>query len=290
VTEKSSQEHTVSARIRDLTSELSASERKVGRALLANYPVAGLDTVAYLAEKAAVSAPTVVRFAVKLGYTGFPDLQKHLLREVNERLGSPLEQYPKGTTAHQEGGDAARLVTSTFHDLPIGELRRAAALLADPRKSVLLLGGRFSRVLVDYLHFHLLLLRRNVTRLGGDELMTRSRVESSGTSDVLVVFDYRRYDLATAQVAKAMRQRGAAIVLFTDPWLSPVSEDAQVVLPARVESPGRFDSLAGAMSVVDSVVSAVAEDLGDRGRRHIKALDEIRLALGQPPGTPSYPN
>lgn len=273
----SEQSREVSDRIRDRMSQLSASERKVARALLANYPAAGLDTVASLAGKAAVSAPTVVRFAVKLGYGGFPDLQKSLLREMDESMGSPVEQYPHHTGTADVAA-AARLVTDTLGDLPAEDLARAASLLADPRKSILLLGGRFSRIAADYLHFHLLLLRRDVTLLGSDDLMVRNRVESGTRSDVLVAFDYRRYNHATIRTVKAMRRRGATVVLFTDRWLSPASEDAHVVLPARVECPGRFDSLVGAMTVADSVVSAVAEALGDKGLRHIRALDRTGLS------------
>ncbi|MER6529552.1 MurR/RpiR family transcriptional regulator [Streptomyces sp. NPDC001508] len=282
MTDDSDQEHRVSSRIRSRMSKLSASERKVARALLASYPAAGLDTVAVLAEKAAVSPPTVVRFAIKLGFSGFPDLQKSLLREVDEPLGSPLQQYPHGTAVPHAAADAARLVTETLNDLSVEDLQRASALLADPRKSVHVLGGRFSRALADYLYFHLLLLRRDVVWLGSDDLTTRNLVESSGKSDVLIAFDYRRYDDATVRAVKEMRRRGATIVLFTDRWLSPASEDAQVVLLARVECQGRFDSLVGAMAVADTLISAVAEALGETGLRHIKALDETRLPGGHP--------
>jgi DNA-binding MurR/RpiR family transcriptional regulator len=62
----------VAERTRELLGSLSPGERKVARALLAAYPVAGLEAVADLAERAKVSAPTVLRFAGRLGYTSPP--------------------------------------------------------------------------------------------------------------------------------------------------------------------------------------------------------------------------
>ena len=53
---------TVAEGVRAVLGDFSASERKVARSLLAAYPVAGLETVAQLAERAGVSPPTVVRF------------------------------------------------------------------------------------------------------------------------------------------------------------------------------------------------------------------------------------
>ncbi|MEV6986170.1 hypothetical protein AB0M95_33595 [Sphaerisporangium sp. NPDC051017] len=50
----------VAERIRGRMGQLSAGERKVARALLAHYPSAGLGSTHELAQRAGVSAPTVV--------------------------------------------------------------------------------------------------------------------------------------------------------------------------------------------------------------------------------------
>jgi len=68
-------EVTVAERASSSLPTLSKAERRVGRALLADYPSAGLASAARLAERAEVSPPTVLRFAQSLGYDGFTDLQ-----------------------------------------------------------------------------------------------------------------------------------------------------------------------------------------------------------------------
>ena len=63
---------------------LSAAQRRVARAFLADYPAAGLSSSHTIAVAAQVSTPTVVRFALDLGFDGFGDLQDHLRAESSE--------------------------------------------------------------------------------------------------------------------------------------------------------------------------------------------------------------
>lgn len=271
---------TVAARIQARMSDLRASERKVARALLGDYPVAGLETVASLAVAAGVSAPTVTRFATRLGYSGFPELQRELRRELNNLMGSPLEQYPDESRREAGAGhEAVNLVATAVSGIVADDLQRATVLLSS-RSGVSIVGGRFSRSLGEYLYFHLMLLRRSVVLVGDDALYLRNHVTSLGRQDVVVLFDYRRYDEHNVRLAKEAHARGSAVLLFTDSWLSPASDFADVVFPAPVATVGGFDSLVGPMAICDQVIRSVAAELGDSGRDHLVELDRIREALG----------
>lgn len=279
---------TVSALIRRSLDSLSTGERKVGRAILAHYPIAGLETVAELSQRAGVSPPTVVRFVTRLGFSGYPALQKRLVREVQERLGSPLEQYElrDGLAADGSLGQAAEIfsvsITATIDDIPQSEFERAVSLLADPRHRIRLIGGRFSRLLADYLAAHLMLLRADAHTVGLDEFSRLAAVTDTRRGDVLVVFDYRRYDQDVVRFARRSAERGAEIVLFTDRWLSPASDVAATVLPAHVDSPSPFDSLVPAMAVVETVIAGITDRLGEKGRRRLEAMEALRKQPGGP--------
>ena len=275
----------MNAQVREALDRLSSSERKVGRAILANYPIAGLGTVAELAERAGVSPPTVVRFVSRLGFSGYPAFQKQLVREVHERLGSPLEQYGRDDLLPADG-DLARAgrvfassIAATIGELPPSEFERTVGLLSDARR-VRLVGGRFSRLLAEYLGAHLMLLRGDVQVIGGDEFSRLSVVADARRGDVIVVFDYRRYDPRIVRLAQRSAERGADLILFTDQWLSPAAEHAATVLPARVEAPSPFDSLVGALAVVETVVAAVTDRLGEAGRERLASMESMRGASG----------
>src|SRR4051812_50018603 len=92
-------QETVAARASAALPALSRAERRVGRALLADYPSAGLASAARLAERGEVSPPTVLRFAQSLGYEGCTDLQAALRAGLSARASGPLTRRPDAPPA-----------------------------------------------------------------------------------------------------------------------------------------------------------------------------------------------
>lgn len=270
---------TVADVIRAAMDGLPTSERKVARALLAEYPGAGLDTAAGLAGRAGVSAPTVVRFIARLGFGGYRDFQRLLRDELQRaRTASPLT-LPIRATGENLRAVSAQVFTDalsqTYADLPDTELSRAVALLADPKRHVLSFGGRYSEVLATYLDLHLRQMRTGTRVLTGSPSRRAGFLLDVGRRHVCVVFDFRRYQRDVIELARHARSQGAQVLLVTDPWLSPVAAEADVVLPTRVEGPSPFDSLVPATAVVESLVAGVLATLGPQAQRRMAAAESL---------------
>lgn len=260
--------------------QFSSSEKKVARALLAEYPTAGLDTVAYLAERASVSAPTVVRFSRRIGFQGFPELQAALRNELAPRTSGPLSRIastrPTGTASElvRDHADVrARAVETSLLTVPPSEIEAAVALIADDTRRVTLGGGRFSHVLAQYFELYLQQLRPKVRLVEASSQRRMSQLLDLGRNDVVVVFDYRRYQRETILLAEQAHRRKATVVLLTDPWLSPAAAYADVVLPTVVESPSAFDALAPAFALVECLVAGVLGHLGDSATMRMRHWD-----------------
>ena len=259
---------------------LSQAERRLARVLLASYPIAGLESVARFAERAGVSPPTVTRFITKLGFRGYPEFQESLRREVQSRLSSPLTRYrdePKRDSAVDHALDvAAQNLKSTTELLSDRDFSEAVSVLADVRRRVLILGGRVSAPLARYLAGQLHLLRPGMELVDAERSAPAQHLIDMRKTDVLVVFDYRRYQSDTIESARLAAGRGCNVILFTDPWLSPASAFARQVLVTSVETVGPFDSLVGAIAVVEAVVAAVLRELGPRAEARMQALERVR--------------
>src|SRR5207344_116164 len=88
---------TIGEEVRERLGEMSPSERRVARTLLATYPTAGLESLPRLADDAGVTGPTVLRFVRKIGFDGYPDFQRSLREEVQARTeGLPSLYRTKG--------------------------------------------------------------------------------------------------------------------------------------------------------------------------------------------------
>src|SRR5262249_56354311 len=81
---------------------------------------------------------------------------------------------------------------------------------------------------------------------------------------------YRRYQRDVVESGRSLHQQGARLVLFTDPWLSPLAGVAEVVLPATVDTPSPFDSLVAAMALVETVVAGMVGAADERGRQRVE--------------------
>lgn len=272
---------TVAGRLRQQLPTLPAAERRVARALLADYPVAGLETVARLAQRSGASGPTVLRLVGRLGFDGHPDLQRELREELARQHYSPLSQLAQirpGADASKSAADVlARGLRRSLDELVPGELTCAAEMLMTPRRAVLATGGRFSDLLAQYLVRHLRELRPRVRHVPVDDRVTALLDLSRG--DVLVVADFRRYQTDTAAFAAAARSAGARIVLLTDPWMSPIVRDADVVLQASVEAPSPFDSMVPAMAVIEALIAEVVTMYGESSRSRLESFDRTWAKL-----------
>ncbi|MFC8231086.1 MurR/RpiR family transcriptional regulator [Streptomyces sp. NPDC057287] len=283
--------------IRQKLGELSPAERKVARVLLAGYPAAGFETVAVLAKRSAVSAPTVIRFVNRLGYRGFPDFQAALRDELDARNASPLSLYEttgyaraEKTSGDGDDQDSALLrhgsevftgaLTATLAELPPHDFEHAVRLLADRKRRITLVGGRFTHLLAQYLGLHLMQLRDDVRFLPDRDVERAAILAALARRDVLVVFDYRRYEADATTVAALVQEHGGKVILFTDTWLSPAAPHAEVVLPSRVAAPSPYDSLVPTLAVLETVVAGVITALGDDARRRMQHGEDVARRAG----------
>jgi DNA-binding MurR/RpiR family transcriptional regulator len=273
----------VSELVRQRLNDLSPAERKLARVLLASYPIAGLESVARFAERAHVSPPTVTRFITKLGFRGYPEFQETLRHEVQARLSSPLTRYRDDQRARGTDSmlsDALEIssnnLKATLDVLSHRDVNEAVELMADVRRRVMVLGGRVSAPLARYLAAQLHLLRPGIGLVDAERSAPAQQLIDMRRGDVLVVFDYRRYQADTIESARVASAQGCNVILFTDPWLSPASGFARQVIVASVDTVGPFDSLVGAMAVVEGVVAAVLSRLGPRAQARMQSLERLR--------------
>jgi len=269
--------------VRSRLNGLSPAERKLARVLLASYPIAGLESVARFAERAQVSPPTVTRFITKLGFSGYPEFQETLRHEVQARLSSPLTRYrddqpERGTDSVLSDAleVAADNLKATVDVLSHRDVNEAVEIIGDVRRRVMVLGGRVSAPLARYLAAQLHLLRPGIGLVDSERSAPAQQLIDMRKNDVLIVFDYRRYQSDTIESARVASAQGCNVILFTDPWLSPASAFARQVIVTSVDMVGPFDSLVAAMALVEGVVAAVLSRLGPRAQSRMQSLERLR--------------
>nr|WP_108004379.1 MurR/RpiR family transcriptional regulator [Mycoplana dimorpha] len=261
---------------------LTRAEKQLAASLLDNYPVSGLGSITTVAENAGVSTPTVARMVQKLGFRGFPDFQAHLHHELEATLSNPIAKHDRwaanapGTHILNRFADAIMgNLRHTLSQVEIEDFDGAAALIADRKRNVYVVGGRITKALADYLFTHLQVIRPNVTQLASNPSAWPHYVLNMKAGDVIVIFDIRRYEQEMETFARIARDRGVEIVLFTDQWASPIAKLAARVFRIHIEAPSAWDSSVVTLFVVEALIEAVQSANWTETRERMKSLEEL---------------
>ena len=277
-----SEASSLAERVRNDMQSFTPTERRAAHILLSHYPFAGLDTVAEFAARAGISAPSVLRFITRLGFGGFPEFQRHLRGELEAQLLSPLAKA--GPAERGQGAPAlasfAEAVIGNLHatveNIAPAEFEAVVALMSDQRRRLHFTGGRFTGALARYAESHFRIVRGDVNFLDAQPAHWRDRMIEIGRKDVIVAFDIRRYQEDVIALCETAAKQGAAIILLTDPWLSPIARVASHVLPAHVAAPSNWDSSAGLLLLTEALIAAVTKRLWASAKPRMEAVERLR--------------
>ena len=167
-------------------------------------------------------------------------------------------------------------VLGTFRYLPVTEMEAVGATLADPRRPLHILGGRFTDPLARYMTAHLRILRPNVSHLEGQPDNWRDQLIDMNGRDVLFLIDIRRYQSDLGQLAEVAAKRRVTTIVLTDQWLSPAARLARHVLPARVSVPSAWDSNAALLAVIEALIADVMQRRWGESRDRMAAIEALR--------------
>jgi DNA-binding MurR/RpiR family transcriptional regulator len=267
--------------ISDRMDAMPAGERRAAQALIANYPVIGLKTVAEFSQAAGVSSPTILRFVARLGFQNYPEFQAALQDELAAQLQSPasragLPQPSRHGSVPATVEATLENIRETFRHVSEKQIADMVALLSNPKAAVFLIGGRFTDPVARYMAAHLTIIRPNVLHLTGQESNWRDRLIDMGKRDVLLIFDIRRYQESLARFAEKAHQRGVHIILFTDQWLSPIARFARHVVAGRTAVPSPWDSSAALFVVAETLIGELTRRLETDSARRIGEMEKLR--------------
>lgn len=273
---------TVASKLQDMQEALTRAERQLSDVIMHNYPASGLGTITSLAEAADVSTPTVARLVQKIGFNGFPDFQRALRDELNEKISSPLTKREKWVDNAPDEHLLNRFTKAVIENIgqsmakiDPAEFEAACSLLADEKRKVFIVGGRITRTLADYFFLHLQVVRENVIHIASNSNAWPHYVLDQKQEDVVVIFDVRRYENSTLRLAEMATERGAKIILFTDQWMSPIADHADICFTNQIAAPSAWDSNITTMLMTEIVIAEVQERLWPNTKGRMQALEEM---------------
>ena len=243
--------------------KFSKGQKKLAAYIQENYDKAAFLTAARLGETVGVSESTVVRFAIHLGYKGYPEFQKELEELVRTKLNSiqrmevTYGKVPQSeildTVLHSDIDKIKMTLEAVDHeafDLAVETILNA--------KNIYIVGIRSCAPLASFLAFYLNLIFDNVRLLNtnsSSELF--EQMIRIGEEDVMIGISFPRYSMRTLKALEFANNRNAKVITLTDSIHSPMNLYSSCNLIARSDMASIVDSLVAPLSVINALVVAL---------------------------------
>ncbi|MFC0527928.1 MurR/RpiR family transcriptional regulator [Phytohabitans kaempferiae] len=252
---------------------LTPTQRRIAHSLVQHASAAAFLSAAEVAELARVSQPSVTRFAMALGYDGFPALRRRL-RELTgggrvalpPAVGNELQQAVRGEVGHLD-----RLADQLADR---AALAAAGALLAASRP-LPVLGLRAAAPLAAYFAYFAAKVLPDVRVLdsGGSLLADRLEQARAAGATALLAVVLPRYPRESLDALREARAAGLSIVVITDSPVSPAAEHADVALTAAVGTQLVFDLHTAPMALSMVVLQAICDAAPDDAQRRLEEFE-----------------
>ena len=243
--------------------KFSKGQKKLVSYITDNYDKAAFFTAAKLGETVGVSESTVVRFAILLGYKGYPEFQKALEELVRNKLNSIQRmEVTYGRVPQSEILDTVlradiEKIKLTMENIDHNAFELAVETILEA-KSIYIVGIRSCAPLASFLGFYFNLLFDNVHLMhtnSSSELF--EQMIHISKDDVIIGISFPRYSMRTLKALEFANNRNAKVITLTDSIHSPMNLYSSCNLIARSDMASIVDSLVAPLSVINALVVAL---------------------------------
>ena len=259
----------------------SKGQKRIANYILNHYDKAAYMTASKMGQLVGVSESTVVRFAIELGFDGYPDMQKSLQELIRMKLTS-VQRVEVTNSLIGEGDVLEKILMSdaekirrTLEEVDRDAFEAAVDKIVDAEK-IYIIGVRSSSSLAGFLNFNFRMIFDNVKFVqttSGSEMF--EQIMSIGPNDVMIAISFPRYSKRIVNAVEYAHNAGADVISLTDSHQSPIAGVADQLLLARSDLVSFVDSLVAPLSIINAIIVAVSRKKMDDIRVRFDKLEKI---------------
>ena len=245
---------------------LTPVQRRIARILVERAGQAGYLSSGDVATLAGVSQPSVTRFAMALGFEGYPALRDELrvtidgYRHTPSTVDDAAEVETVGQFEHALNDEIANLrrLSDTLRDP--APLMEAGRLLMESRP-LPVLGMRAAGAPAAAFAYFAAKVHPDVRLLDEQGSLLADRLEQARAAGAvaMLAFVLPRYPREAVDALREARAAGLTVVTVTDSPVSPAAAESDLVLAAPVGSRLVFDSHSAPTAMVTMLLQAMCD-------------------------------
>ena len=263
--------HDLIKKIQENLHDLSKGQKLIANFIIYHYDKAAFMTAAKLGEIVGVSESTVVRFAIELGFDGYPKLQKVLQELIKSKLTS-VQRIEVSSSRISEENILKSVLQSdmdkikiTLEEMDQSSFNNTVESILKARR-IYILGVRSSAPLASFLGFYFNIIFDNIRLVHTTSVSEIfEQIINASAEDVVIGISFPRYSNRTVKAMEYVKSQGAVTIAITDSLESPLALISDHSLIARSDMASFVDSLVAPLSIINALIVAV----GMRRKDHV---------------------
>ena len=259
------------------------SHGRVAEVILKNQQLASYSEIAEIAERVAVNASTIVRFAKAIGFRGWPEFQQELRVRYLATLTSEetLREHPCTVAGaiHDAIHQDINNLHKTLDSIETAESEAAIDALASAGRILVVGMGSFSAPASVMAHLGSVMgYPISFEGRGGPHLA--SALTTLTSDDVLIAFNVWRPFRDVLAAAQAAQLIGATVITVTDMRRGKLAAASDLALIVPSEGVSFLQSATAATSVVYGLLSGMEAARPERSRAALRRTQTLWQQLG----------
>ncbi len=258
--------------------ELSPKRRETIRPVFDHPRSFVLLSVRDMAARLGSDPATIVRIARSMRFASYKEFQQYLheLSIANATSLDTMQTGPKDSsltgTIRECLENDMRNLNALRNSLDLSRIARLAPRVY-AAKRIILVGGDLAESLIQYFHYHLLVLDLPVqiaTTAGHAAYVSLS----AKRTDLVFAISFRRGLRQTVEAMQRAKRGGAYCIGVTDTYLSPLAQDANEFFLASVEAPSFGASYVAPLALINAILMACASFKRARTMTLLRQVEE----------------
>lgn len=268
-------------RLNEQYGSLSKGQKMLAAYIMDHYDKAVFLTAAKLGQVVGVSESTVVRFAMHLGYKGYPQFQQALAELVRGKLNAVQKmedvygRIPQSQILSSVLQSDAERIRETLRTIDTQTFELAVDAILQARQ-IYVVGLRSCAPMAEFLAFYLNMMFEQVKLLhttSSSELF--EQMLHIGKEDVIVGISFPRYSLRTLKAMEFANSRNAKVITLTDNVHSPMNLYSSCNLIAHSDMSSIVDSLVAPLSVINALILAICMKRRKKVVKNLEILEQV---------------
>jgi len=271
-------------KIKEVYQDLTPTEQKIAKYVIEHGDEVSVLSAAELGELVKTSPPSIIRFAKKLGYTGFQEMKLGLAKDAALQYKQEDKIYEAVSVndsikeiIYKIGKENMNAIESTMSVLDEEEMTRAIHAIIKANHINIYGVGASGLVGVD-LQYKLMRINKRSSMYMDSHTQLASSIHM-GRGDVAVAISHSGRTMETYKAIETAKKRGATIISITKYGKNPISDLADINLfTASVEKNLRTGAIASRiaqLTIIDILFVGIARNNFNQISKHIQATREI---------------